>query len=171
MRKYSVGLLVICLISAGTGYSDAPAGLPIPVVPTGHRMDYSWTFQSLDGVTHSLMDFDGHVLLISYWATWCGPCNAELPNLSRLTQALKGYPVDIFCLTNQGQSVVNKWLQTHPIDLPIYTYVGLPPHDIRVKAWPTTYLVNKEGLVVYQHEGAAQWDDPDVIEILKNMSR
>jgi hypothetical protein len=40
-----------------------------------------------------------------------------------------------------------------------------------VKAWPTTYLVNKEGLVIYQHEGAAQWDDPDVIEDLKDMTR
>ena len=168
MTKRLISFMCIFLVAGLLNAADRK--LQVPIIPTGERMDYRWSFQSLDGTTHSLMDFDGRVLLVSHWATWCGPCNAELPALAHLYAEVKDHGVEVLCLTSERPEVVKSWLEQHPVDLPIYTYAGLPPEDLKIRAWPTAYIVNKQGYVIHREEGAAQWDDPGVIQKLIDMA-
>ena len=163
-------LAVLCVLLSARQMNAADPRLGVPIIPSGERIDSRWTFQSLDGTTHSLMDFDGEVLLISHWATWCGPCNAELPALAALYNEVKGHGVEVLCLTNEKPDIVKSWLEKHPIDVPIYTYDGLPPEDLKFRSWPTAYIVNRKGYVIHREEGAAQWDDAGVVQKLLNMA-
>jgi thiol-disulfide isomerase/thioredoxin len=164
-------IFILFILLAGGFLIAETKKLQVPIIPSGERIDYQWAFQSLDHTTHTLNEFDNEVLLISHWATWCGPCNAELPSLANLYNAVKDHGVQILCLTSEKPDVVNRWLEKHPIDLPIYTYAGLPPEDLKIRAWPTAYIVNKKGYVIHREEGAAQWDDPGVIQKLLDMAR
>ena len=165
-----VRLFLILFLTARC-LSAADRKLSVPIIPTGEPINYQWAFQSLDGTTHTLNEFDNRVLLISHWATWCGPCNAELPAMANLYKEVKDHGVEVLCLTSEKPDVVRRWLEKHPIDLPIYTYAGLPPEDLKIRAWPTAYIVNKKGYVIHREEGAAQWDDPGVIQKFLDMAR
>jgi thiol-disulfide isomerase/thioredoxin len=145
--------------------------LGVPQIPTSDHIDDTWTFQSVDGVTRRLSDFQGNVLVINYWATWCGPCRKEMPALSRLYKRIKGQRIELLCLTPEDPRNVRIWLDTHPNDLPLYAYKILPPAQLAWVALPTTYIVNKAGRVAYRFDGAAQWDDDGVVDSLLEMSR
>jgi thiol-disulfide isomerase/thioredoxin len=169
MIKRSSPFLVFIL--AASFLLAADVKLRIPIIPSGEPINYQWSFQSLDHTTHTLSEFDNEILVISHWATWCGPCNAELPALANLYNQVKGHGVEVLCLTSENPDVVRRWLEKHPIDLPIYTFTGLPPDDLKLRAWPTAYIVNKQGYVIHREEGAAQWDDPGVVQKLLDMAR
>ena len=165
----AVGLLML-LAGIPSRAADYKSPLPIPSIPAVNQIDYLWSLQSLDDVNHPMSEFEGHVLLINYWATWCGPCRAEMPSIAHLAERLKGEPIDVLCLTGESPTIVRRWLEKNPIAIPIYTYVGLPPTALQVLALPMTYVVNRTGQIIYLREGAAKWDDPGVIKSLMELA-
>ena len=84
-RGWVLGLLV--LLWSGGGTAGAPAALEL---------------EDLEGRPHRLDDYRGKVVLVNFWATWCGPCREEMPTLERLRQALAGRPFTVLAV-NVGE--------------------------------------------------------------------
>ncbi|RAU83519.1 TlpA family protein disulfide reductase [Pontibacter arcticus] len=117
----------------------------------------------------------GEVLFVNLWATWCIPCIAELPSITRLKNKLKeNGRVKFYIVSNETQKKLSTFFERNKFDLdkttqqlPFYTLVS----DREVfdeLALPTT-LILYNGKIVYKHVGAAKWDDDHVVSYINNI--
>jgi thiol-disulfide isomerase/thioredoxin len=119
----------------------------------------------------SLQDYRGQVVLINFWASWCGPCVIEIPSLERLQQAMTGKPFAILAI-NVGESRSKVWNFAARFNL---TFPLLLDNDGRTAAdwlvtfYPTTYLVDRQGTVQYVAYGPRNWDTPEMIQAIEEM--
>jgi thiol-disulfide isomerase/thioredoxin len=109
----------------------------------------------LDGKPVTLADSKGKVVLLNFWATWCGPCRAEIPDLIELQNKYKDH-LQILGLVvdDDDQDEIKKFVNKFKINYP----VALATDDIRIQyggiaALPTSFMLDSEGRVVQKHEG------------------
>jgi thiol-disulfide isomerase/thioredoxin len=109
----------------------------------------------LDGKPVTLAGSKGKVVLVNFWATWCGPCRAEIPDLVELQAKYKDR-LQILGLVVDDEDVeaVKKFAAKFGINYP----VALATNDIRIRyggipALPTSFVLDSEGRVVQKHEG------------------
>ena len=88
----------------------------------------------------------GHPLLIEYWATWCGPCIANIPHLNGLENEFEKKGVDFLMLTNQGSEEVSPFLQKHPMTGMVASDPGFSTNGLlRAPGLPFTLLIDAAG--------------------------
>ena len=132
-------------------------------------------FTDASGKTFKLADFKGRYMLVNLWATWCGPCIVELPELAALSKQLPEdrivvLPVDV--LERRDAASLGEFLGMHDAaDLPVYidaeraTARGFVANEL-----PLTVLIDGEGREVARAAGGQKWADPAVVEYLKAVS-
>jgi len=110
---------------------------------------------TLDGKPLSLSEWHGKVILLNFWATWCGPCRAEIPDLIELQKKYQDR-LQIIGLAFEDEDVADlkKVVAKTGINYP----VAIAPFDIRMKyggiaALPTSFMLDSEGRVMQKHEG------------------
>lgn len=126
--------------------------------------------QHAAGELVNLEDYKGKVVLVNFWATWCPPCVHELPSMQSLHDALDGQPFEILAL-NMGEdpAMVGKFLDsfntklTFPILLHADRKVAI---DWKVRAMPTSMVVDKQGRLVSVITGARMWDSEEVVNAI-----
>lgn len=131
-------------------------------------------FNGPSGRPTSVSALSGKVLLLHFWGSWCGPCRRELPQLEQLEHALAKRRDIVFVLLPVRESVVSarRWANQHDIHLPISDSgndgsSSLPLADGNkltdrqvAKVFPTTYVLDKHGVVVFSHAGPVpDWID------------
>jgi cytochrome c biogenesis protein CcmG, thiol:disulfide interchange protein DsbE len=122
-----------------------------------------FTATALDGTAGvSLADLRGHVVLIDFWATWCGPCTTQYPHLNQWHQQYASKGLHIVALSDEEPDLVREYVAAEKLQYPI----ALDPEDrIRgaylVPGMPTTVLIDKAGVVRYVSIGTV---DPREIE-------
>ena len=114
-------------------------------------------FAGLDGGRVSLSAFAGKPLVLNFWATWCSPCVAELPDLDRL--AASGVLVLAASTDHGGAGVVRPFLAKHGIT---HAHVVLDSgndavHAAGVAGFPTTLVIDAHGRLRGKLEGPADW--------------
>ncbi|HEX5062688.1 MAG TPA: redoxin domain-containing protein [Kofleriaceae bacterium] len=114
----------------------------------------AFTAAALDGKSLALADLRGHVVLIDFWATWCGPCETQIEHLKQWHSTYAPRGLQIVALSDEESDVVRKYVAEEHL-----TYqVGLDQDDhIRgtylVQAMPTTVVIDKAGVVRYVSVG------------------
>ena len=169
-------LLLLFLTGAGTAVEDGavaverprlgefiPSSPPVPA-PTISLVD-------LAGNTVSLSEFAGRLVLINLWATWCEPCLREMPSLERMQSRL-GDQITVVAISEDrgGSKTVEPFI--NKLGLKSFkTYLD-PKSDagraFKVAGLPTSFLIDREGRVLGRVEGAAEWDSPKLLEVLKS---
>jgi thiol-disulfide isomerase/thioredoxin len=114
-------------------------------------------FQTLDGGQKSLASFAGRPIVLNFWATWCEPCVAELPELDTLSSTDPGIVVLAVSADRGGAGVVKPFLAAHKID---HATILLDPgsdavHALGVAGFPTTLLIGADGKLRGTLEGPA----------------
>lgn len=116
---------------------------------------------ALDGRTISLSDFSGKVVLVDFWATWCPPCRAEMPDLVKLNQDLapKGFTILGVAMDEDGAEAVRAFTALQPIPYPVVLNgpAGAPA-GWSVPGLPTAYLIGRDGRLLRRWLGGK---DPD----------
>ena len=170
-------LLLLVLAGAGTAVEDGvvsverprlgefiPNSPPIPA-PTISVVD-------LAGNTVSLSDFAGGLVLINFWATWCEPCLREMPSLERMQSRL-GDKITVVAISEDrgGSKTVEPFI--NKLGLKSFkTYLdpkSAAGRAFKVAGLPTSFLIDREGRVLGRVEGAAEWDSPKLLGILKSL--
>ena len=120
---------------------------------------------ALDGRVHRLGDYKGRVVLVNFWATWCGPCVQEMPSIQRLKEKLAGRPFDVLAVNlDEPESRIRNFLAKVSVGFPIL----LDPERKVSRAWnarilPATYIVGPDGKIRYSVIGELEWDHEMVV--------
>lgn len=120
----------------------------------------NFTLPDLDGNQISLSDLKGHVVMLNFWATWCGPCKIEMPSLQELEDQLSGKKFKILALSNdyQGVRIVKPYIEKYG-----YTFTNLIDKNFevndmyKVHSIPTTMLIDQDGVITNKFFGARNW--------------
>ncbi len=146
--------------------ASAPAGAAADVTrDTGEKVTVEllkepktvapFTLTDLDGKTLSSDAWKGKVVLVNFWATWCGPCRAEIPDLVDLQNKYRDQLVIVGISEDEGPvDGVRKFAEQYMVNYPIaMTTDEVNDRFPGITALPTTYFLDREGKVVQKHVG------------------
>lgn len=123
------------------------------------------------GATYTLDDFRGKVVLVNFWATWCGPCIREMPSLLRLQKALKDEDFVLVALSEdrRGWPLIKPFLARLGLsELTVFhDETGLTMRSFRIRGLPTSILIDQDGNEVGQLRGHAEWDTPEALALIR----
>jgi thiol-disulfide isomerase/thioredoxin len=129
--------------------------------------DQSSVYLTLSDMKGNAVAMDSSKLaFINVWATWCGPCNAEMPSIQKLYDHYRENPkIAFYVVSDENPATVTNFLQKKDYKLPFYLYSGNYPEPLNGNAIPRTYLLRK-GEVLIEQVGAINWNDPQVFELI-----
>jgi thiol-disulfide isomerase/thioredoxin len=166
-----IAVSMIVLVASQLAFAQAaPKNLtrPIPARPV-----VAIDFNDADGRSRSLADFNGKIVLLNLWATWCVPCRKEMPALDRLQASLGGPDFEVVPLSIDRGAIatIRKFYDEIGIrHLGMYADVsGQSIRWIRAMGLPTTLLVDRAGREIGLVIGPAEWDSPEIGEFLKSI--
>lgn len=128
--------------------------------------DYNWQLTTLDGRSVSFAEFRNKVVFLNVWATWCGPCVAEMPSIQRLHDAVSQDGIALVLVSEEDAADVSEFVSGGGYTFPVYLSKALP-QVFESEGIPATFVVNREGRVVLSHLGAAAWDDAACLGFLR----
>lgn len=107
----------------------------------------------------------GRLVIIHFWATWCPPCLEEIPALSSFWDAYRGRDDIVLYAISEDRDwkTIDEFGRKNPNRLPIYRDAGSKTSQrFGTTQYPETYIVNKNGRVLYRVQGVVSWGDPEV---------
>jgi thiol-disulfide isomerase/thioredoxin len=140
-----------------------------PPFPARIRMDYNWRVRGLDGKELDVGKTRGKVIFINFWATWCPPCVAEMPSIQRLYDRIKSEEILFMCVSEEDDGKVGKFAKEMGFTFPIYTVVDEKPPVFNTRGIPATFIIGRDGQIVFRHVGAAKWDHKTSIDFIRRL--
>ena len=156
--------------------AESHVALPTPKLPTmpltgdAPLADYAWSIWDLDGREIPFDTFRGKVIFLSFWATWCVPCLAEMPSIERLKEELAGEDVAFALVADQSPRVLKRFAAKHPFDLTFYRTPTIPS-AFKCDGFPTTMVIDPAGRIILRETDGARWDAPEAIAFIKGLLR
>ncbi len=155
-------------IHAQSGQVQAPP-LKRGVVKVG---DPAPNFQlyDLNGNAVTLSEYRGSIVFVNFWATWCGPCLAEMPTMEALYKAFPRKDFEILAVSTDAQGVAVTRPYRNELGL---TFPILHDSDYRVglaygaRTLPMSFLVDRNGVIIHRIFGARDWESPEAKEIIR----
>jgi thiol-disulfide isomerase/thioredoxin len=132
-----------------------------------------FSLPDMNGKVHQLRDYRGKVVLLNFWASWCPPCVHEVPSLGRLQQKFDtGEFVVLSVDMGEEREDVAAFLEKIPADYPVMLDTeGTTVQDWKLSAFPTTFVLDREGYIRLAYFGGLEWDEPEVVTTLEKTFR
>ncbi len=131
-------------------------------------------FTDAAGKPLSLASYRGSGLVVNVWATWCGPCVAELPTFAAISQSLAKSKILVLPISvdMDGLKTVQAFYTSHDIkNLPILLDpTGDAPALLNTDGIPVSIIVNPEGKLVGRLDGSASWNSPATVALLRQLA-
>jgi len=155
----SIVLLFFCLvIFPGCFDPDGAGGTSVPSVGAPAP---DFTLPGIDGTSVTLSEYQGQVVLLNFWASWCPPCRSEMPSMERLHRTLdnEDFVIIAVSIDGGGTNKVEDFISQNGYTFTILhdkNQVVADPYGI--EAIPTSYIIDKDGTVVEVSRGAEDWN-------------
>ncbi|MGD8831925.1 MAG: TlpA disulfide reductase family protein [Pseudomonadales bacterium] len=132
-----------------------------------------FTLKSLEGSNLRLDEYRGQVVLLNFWASWCGPCRQEMPLLDRLHHRYEDTGFAVIGVNVEGdaapaQGIVDQTQVTFPILIDDGQKVS---EMYNLQAMPSTVVIDRDGVVRYIHLGYKPGDEAKYVEVVKELIR
>ncbi len=180
-KKIVITLAVIAALAFGFLYGKGllsvhegltpPASLAALALEKMPKPAPDVAFTDAAGARHALSTFRGRYVLLNLWATWCGPCVAELPALARLSVYAPGLRV-LAINMDKGQVDAGAFLKSHAAKaLAVYRDSDVVMlRSFGAYGLPMTVLIDPDGKIVAKAEGPADWDTPEAVKYFKRIT-
>jgi len=122
----------------------------------------------LDGKTTKLADYSGKVLVVDLWATWCGPCQQEIPHLIEIAREYKDRGVEVLGLTREDPENTPEDVKRFSKDFNINYPIGWTDDEMQGElmrgrgAIPQTYIIGRDGKVLKHFVGFSRTIVPEM---------
>ena len=129
-------------------------------------------FYDGDGNQTSLADWQGKVVLVNFWATWCAPCRHEMPTLDNLNAKLGGADFEVIALSldRGGPEKAKAFfteIGTKSLKL-YYDQTSKSGRVLRAVGMPTTVLIGRDGREIGRIAGPAEWDSEAALDLIRD---
>ncbi len=141
-------------------FAASSTAAPAPSSPNRNARDlYAYVLRQLDGKPFPLAPLRGKVLVLNFWATWCGPCRELEPFVAQLAEHYASSPdVSVFAVNvDEDQSRVPDFVQREKIKVPVLFSDGLEEF-LNVNSIPLVLVLDRNGRIVYSAVGADEGD-------------
>ena len=163
MKRFMSLIWLLCvlatsLVAGATGPEEVQVGQALRQA----------ALQGLNGPSRALSEFRGRPLIINVWASWCGPCRAEMASLERLAWHDQAKAVTIIGIsTDDFADQAKAWLKHSNATINQFIDQRLQmEHMLGASRLPLTVLVDSHGRVLDKIYGARQWDSPESVSLL-----
>lgn len=130
--------------------------------------DYDWKLKDEDGNVFNFESTKGKVVFVNFWATWCPPCIAEMPSIQKLYADYQDKVVFLF-VTSDFYSDINPFLDKHKYTFKVYRPLDGSTGLFDVPTIPRTFLIDKNGNIVINESGAANWNSDNVRSTIEGL--
>ena len=146
------------------------------VIANFETANYNFYLSDENGTTVSLADFKGKTIFMNYWATWCPPCIAEMPNIQALfedmthTNETRQEIVFMMISLDADSKKALDFVERKGYSMPVYFTKSQKPSIYDTSVVPTTYVINSDGYIVMKKRGMAQYNTRRFKDFLRNSS-
>ena len=171
-RIYLIVSLILLIATSAFAESLAPFMREIGLVPLREGTKYiDFELPDLNGGSLNLNSFEGKVVFLNFFATWCGPCKAEVPSMQKLYEKLKAEGFEILAVDlqeNPGavEAFVKRYGLTFPVVLDRSGQIGA---YYGARSIPTSYVIDRSGNVIAGAVGTRDWFSPSSIEFFRKV--
>ena len=129
-------------------------------------------FADEDARVQSLARYEGDVIFMNVWATWCPPCIAEMPSIYSLYNKFDEEDNVTFLLVSVDEDFekAKEFMAARDFSVPIYHFRTRAPGTYESSAIPTTYVITPDGKLAFKKEGLAKYDTPEFEQFLRDLS-
>lgn len=181
LRPVLLTLIIIGTLQLTGLWSSVSAAMQMAVLKTGFRdadvsskkeniaFDFNFTIKNLKGENIPFESFKGKVIFLNLWATWCGPCKAEMPGIQELANKLKDNQVEFVMLSIDREPAtekVNNYINKNNYTFPVYLKDQYVPELLRVSSIPTTFIINKQGELITKEVGTRNYNTKKMLNFL-----
>lgn len=128
-------------------------------------------FSDAKGKVIDLQSLKGKVVFLNFWATWCPPCQAEMPSINKLYLQFKADPNVVFIMVDADSDLpkAQKFLNKKNYAMPVYAVAGDIPEQLFKGSLPTTVVFDKQGRISYNEEGAANYAHKKFVAFIEQL--
>ncbi len=181
LREWIVLVAVVGVLILTGWYKDLASLLQRGLLETGlvsattqdeaRLADYDFSLVDFDGNRVAFQTFQGKVVFINFWATWCPPCIAEMPDIHDLYEKVGGNVEFVMISVDSDQAKAREFIQKKGFDFPVYFLAASMPETYETSTIPTTYILSPQGEIVLEESGLTKYDTKKIRDFLKDLSK
>lgn len=141
--------------------------------PTVGSSPPDFTLKNLDNVEVTLSELKGTVVFLNFWASWCPPCRSEMPSMENLKGEMEGYEFKIIAVSLDRITTddVKEFVEDNGYTFEILHDTTFEVSDkYQVMGIPTTFIIDKDGIIVEISVGSENWSTDERIKQLKTLA-
>ena len=168
VKKLRAGIVAAVVLAALPAMAVLPAGAAAPNGPAP-----PFSLPSKGGGEVSLAQYKGQVVMINFWASWCGPCRQEMPLLEDIYKKYNKLGFTLIGVNVEPDSkAADDWLKQTPVTFPVlYDKDSKVSQLFNVSGMPTTVIIDRKGTVRYRHISYKPGDEGEYLNNIRAMVR
>jgi thiol-disulfide isomerase/thioredoxin len=159
-------VLLISLICAATSKTPEEKS-------SSSSFDYGFVLRDIQGKKVDVTTYKGKVIFINLWATWCGPCRAEMASIEKLYSGLNKKNIEFIMLSLDrpgAEQNVKNYIATKQFTFPVYMPFESLPQQLNVPSIPTTFIIDKTGNIIKKEVGSQDYNTKEYKELLEKLA-
>ena len=179
--EWVVILSVIGIIYVGGWHTEVIGRFQQAVLSTGIispnlsedevHASYTFMLEDIDGNQISFSDFEEQVVFVNFWATWCPPCIAEMPDIHSLYEQKKDSVSFVMVSLDKDEKKARDFISRREFDFPVYFLRSGLPATYNIHSIPTTYVIDKNGIIRVENHGMAKYNTKKFKSLLADLSK
>lgn len=140
-------------------------------IPNEALPSIDFELKNLNGESEKLSDYRGKLVFLNFWATWCGPCESEMPAMEKVYRELKDEGFVILAVDlSEDRDTVKTFIEERNLSFPVLLDTdGQVGAKYDARSIPTTYMIDRDGNILGRTVGVRPWEEESFISLFRMM--